>query len=119
MTTRLQTSARKKTSGAQALIDAIKSIIRTEGVFGFYRGLASDSISTGLSNLIFFAAYSWLHDRLLLRKTAKSAKHVTGSGSAGSKASPTAALSAVEGIVVGCLVCGGGEKSTIKWTGEC
>lgn len=64
-----------------------------------YRGLPSDSISTGLSNFIYFFVYSFLYEAVSKRKASRAGKNVTG----GAKASPTAALSALEGIVVGCL----------------
>lgn len=85
VTTRMQTA-----KGNTTLITSLRKMLNEGGIRSFYRGLASDSLSTGISQFIYFFCYSFLHKLVLKQKARR----------AGGK---SAALSAVEGILVGCL----------------
>lgn len=65
--------------------------MKEEGAAAFFRGILPDSLSTALSNFLYFFSYSFLHKFLLERKARRnpSAKPLL--------------LSAVEELLVGCL----------------
>lgn len=103
LTTRLQTSnkgARRPARGGYSSISAaLKTIYRTEGLAAFYSGLGPDSLSTLLSQFIYFLFYSALRDRFQARKALKT---TSAPGSKGKSARPPV-LSAVEELAIGCL----------------
>lgn len=92
VTTRMQTS-----KGRSNLVSAFKRMVREEGISSFYKGLGSDTLSTAISQFVFFYAYSLLHKGFLRHKTRTAAR-----ATVGDKASPPI-LSALEGLLVGCL----------------
>lgn len=100
LTTRLQTSnkgSRRTTKGGYSSISAaLKTIYRTEGLAAFYSGLGPDSLSTLLSQFLYFLFYSALRDRFQARKALKT------TSTPGSKGKPPV-LSAVEELAIGCL----------------
>ncbi|KAK4055203.1 hypothetical protein OIV83_000483 [Microbotryomycetes sp. JL201] len=109
VTTRMQTAARgrpnKQTAkrginanGYDSVLRAIKTISSTEGWRSFYNGLGSDSLSTGISNFLYFYVYSFLHSRLVTHKERKFGPTTTKDGK---KLPP--ALTALEGLLVGML----------------
>ncbi|KAI5475360.1 hypothetical protein MNV49_001591 [Pseudohyphozyma bogoriensis] len=102
LSTRLQTRATSKRSGRAptTFIETIKKILREEGVGSFYLGLGTDSLSTGLSNFIYFYAYSLLRTLLINRKLRRHPPPPA-SKEKGSIAPPV--LSAIEEILIGCL----------------
>lgn len=89
VTTRMQTS-----KGRSTLLSSFQRILRDEGISSFYKGIATDTLSTGISQFVFFYAYSLLHKGLL--------RHKSRTAAVGDKASPPI-LSALEGLLVGCL----------------
>lgn len=91
VTTRMQTS-----KGRSNLVTAFKRMLREEGITSFYKGLGSDTLSTAISQFVFFYAYSLLHNGFLRHKTRRAAR-----ATEGDKASPV--LSTLEGLLVGCL----------------
>ncbi|KAM0755612.1 mitochondrial carrier [Meredithblackwellia eburnea MCA 4105] len=70
VTTRMQTTAKSsaKKSKKNNLPNTFTTMLKNEGPATFYRGLASDSISTALSNFIYFAVYSFLRNTLINRR---------------------------------------------------
>ncbi|KAK4057570.1 hypothetical protein OIO90_001215 [Microbotryomycetes sp. JL221] len=109
VTTRMQTATRSKinkstgkrgpaTHGYDTVLKAIRTILRTEGWQSFYLGLGSDSLSTAISNFLYFYTYSFLHSRLAHHKQRKLGPVKTKEG----KTLPPA-LTALEGLVVGML----------------
>ncbi|KPV78430.1 uncharacterized protein RHOBADRAFT_40977 [Rhodotorula graminis WP1] len=103
LTTRLQTSnkgSRRPAKGGYSSISAaLKTIYRTEGLAAFYSGLGPDSLSTLLSQFLYFLFYSALRDRFQARKALKTSSTP---GSKGKSAKPPV-LSAVEELAIGCL----------------
>jgi len=89
VTTRMQTS-----KGRSNLVSAFKRIVREEGVSSFYKGLGSDTLSTAISQFVFFYVYSLLHKVFLRHKTRSTARAAVGGQTT---------LSALEGLLVGCL----------------
>lgn len=66
ITSRLQTAGRKGKYGTP--LGAARKIVEEEGVSGLYSGIASDTLSTLLSNFLYFYAYQALHTVLSNRK---------------------------------------------------
>ncbi|SCV68518.1 BQ2448_639 [Microbotryum intermedium] len=99
LVTRLQTAKRGKGSAQQysSLLSALKSIVRREGWTSLYAGLASDSISTALSNFLYYFSHAFLHAK------AEAYKLKSAVSSPSSKKSKAPILSAFEEIFVGCL----------------
>ncbi|SGY34076.1 BQ5605_C002g01586 [Microbotryum silenes-dioicae] len=98
LVTRLQTAKRGKGSAQQyTLLSALKSIVRREGWTSLYAGLASDSISTALSNFLYYFSHAFLHAK------AEAYKLKSTVPSSPSKKSKAPILSAFEEIFVGCL----------------
>ncbi|SCZ90495.1 BZ3500_MvSof-1268-A1-R1_Chr1-3g02024 [Microbotryum saponariae] len=79
------------------LLSALKSIVRREGWTSLYAGLASDSISTALSNFLYYFSHAFLHAK------AEAYKLKSAVPSSSSKKSKAPILSAFEEIFVGCL----------------
>ncbi|GAA5994927.1 uncharacterized protein JCM10292_004435 [Rhodotorula paludigena] len=109
LTTRLQASnrsARRRpprgsaspSGGYNSLLSALRTIYRTEGLAAFYSGLGPDSLSTLLSQFLYFFAFSTLRDRFQARKLRRQ-----GVEPAAKKVSSAPILSAVEELAVGCL----------------
>lgn len=109
LTTRLQTSKRsaKKAGSASrggsynSLSAAVRTIYRHEGLSAFYSGLGPDSLSTALSQFLYFLAYSALRDRFQARKQ-RQQPATTGAGK-DKKSSGLPLLSAFEELAIGCL----------------
>ncbi|KAK4332402.1 Peroxisomal adenine nucleotide transporter 1 [Rhodotorula toruloides] len=109
LTTRLQTSKRsaKKAGSASragsynSLSAAVQTIYRHEGLSAFYSGLGPDSLSTALSQFLYFLAYSALRDRFQARKARQHPP--TAAGKDGKKSSGPPLLSALEELAIGCL----------------
>ncbi|GAA6047324.1 hypothetical protein JCM3770_001887 [Rhodotorula araucariae] len=105
LTTRIQASnksaRRSPNGGYNSLVAAIRTIYRTEGLAAFYSGLWPDSLSTLLSQFLYFFAYSALRDRFQARKAAR-APPVPAKAKGKSKGAPPV-LSAVEELVIGCV----------------
>ncbi|BGP12778.1 hypothetical protein JCM10213_007292 [Rhodosporidiobolus nylandii] len=114
ITSRLQTSSRSARSrtppssgrqgGYSSLSSAVRTILAQGGWKAFYAGLAPDSVSTLLSQGVYFFLYAALHRRLLARKLRQGtgAKVATGAGAKGERPAPPL-LSALEELAVGCL----------------
>ncbi|KAM0793476.1 hypothetical protein ACM66B_000918 [Microbotryomycetes sp. NB124-2] len=109
VTTRMQTATRGKVNkqtgkrganmhGYDTVLRAIKTIASTEGWKSFYNGIGSDSLSTGISNFLYFYVYSFLHSKLVSHKERKLGPTTTKDGK---KLPP--ALTALEGLLVGML----------------
>ncbi|GAA5980271.1 hypothetical protein JCM11641_005525 [Rhodosporidiobolus odoratus] len=124
LTSRLQTSSRSarsrsaqsssgssknsKQGGYSSLSTAIRTIVSREGWQAFYAGLGPDSLSTLVSQFVYFFLYSALRDRLQARKLRRGVgvKVAASPVNAGGKGKPPAPplLSALEELAVGCLV---------------
>ena len=87
VTTRMQTS-----KGNVTLLASLKRMVNEGGIGSFYRGLGSDSLSTGISQFVYFYCYTFLH-RLVTKQKVRRATR-------GGKGAET--LSALEGLLVGC-----------------
>ncbi|GAA5994102.1 hypothetical protein JCM5350_008094 [Sporobolomyces pararoseus] len=120
LTTRLQASNRRRrpapvstakvppSKSSTTLVEAIRSLYKSGGWRAFYSGLGPDSLSTAISQFLYFFVYSFLRDRLLARKLRTAPQGVkmakAGEGKArGKKAAPAPLLTAVEELLVGCL----------------
>ena len=120
LTTRLQASNRRRrpapvstakvppSKSSTTLAEAIRSLYKSGGWRAFYSGLGPDSLSTAISQFLYFFVYSFLRDRLLERKLRPAPQGVkmarVGEGKArGKKAAPAPLLTAVEELLVGCL----------------
>ncbi|GAA6059079.1 hypothetical protein JCM10212_002050 [Sporobolomyces blumeae] len=125
LTTRLQASNRRRrpasvsttaapsSSSAQpykhrsstSLVEAIRSLYGSGGWKAFYNGLGPDSLSTALSQFLYFFVYSFLRDRLLARKRGgkRSAGQAMTSRTGNAKSAPPPLLSALEELAVGCI----------------
>jgi len=120
LTTRLQASNRRRrpapVSTAKAppsksnttLVEAIRSLYNSGGWRAFYSGLGPDSLSTAISQFLYFFVYSFLRDYLLAKKlrTAPQGVKLGKVGEAkgqGKKAAPAPLLTAVEELLVGCF----------------
>ncbi|GAA6032750.1 hypothetical protein JCM8097_000773 [Rhodosporidiobolus ruineniae] len=133
ITSRLQTSSRsarqrtspspardKRKGGYASPLAAIKTIAAQEGWSGLYAGLGPDSLSTLLSQFLYFFVYSALREGLMRRKLRRGeGVKVASSSSAGGKEGKRPApplLSAVEELAIGCLagVCAKGVVSPLS-----
>lgn len=85
-----KTKVARRKSSSTTLADAIESLWHSGGA---YSGLASDSLSTAISQFLYFFAYSFLRDRLVARKL----------GTRDSKKPKPVLLTAVEELLVGCV----------------
>ncbi|GAA5922983.1 uncharacterized protein JCM15063_003489 [Sporobolomyces koalae] len=117
LTTRLQASNRRRrpapvstakippSRSATSLVDAIRTLYNSGGWKAFYSGLGPDSLSTAISQFLYFFVYSFLRDRLLVRKTASMARASQTGATSGSRKQKQAVplLTAVEELLVGCL----------------
>ncbi|GAA95121.1 uncharacterized protein L969DRAFT_89327 [Mixia osmundae IAM 14324] len=83
-------AAHRRGDDYSTLVGAVRTIYAKEGATSFYRGVTSDTVSTCMSNFLFYLAHSFLRTRLLLRKEAR-----VGSSKTGVK------LSAPEEIAIG------------------
>lgn len=102
VTTRLQASRKRTSKGGYSSIPAaISTIFRTEGLAAFYSGLGPDSLSTLLSQFLYFFVYSALRDRFQARKASRAPPTAVGQGKA--KGAKPPVLSAVEELAIGCL----------------
>ncbi|GAA6022707.1 hypothetical protein JCM11491_003739 [Sporobolomyces phaffii] len=103
LTTRLQASNRRRRTTAKAnsatpLVDAVRSLWASGGWTAFYSGLGPDSLSTALSQFLYFFVYSFLRDRLVAARR----RPPVASSPARAK-NPTVLLTAVEELLVGCV----------------
>ncbi|GAA5887512.1 hypothetical protein JCM6882_001436 [Rhodosporidiobolus microsporus] len=123
LTSRLQTSSRsarrrsaphpkKREGGYSSLLAAVRTVWTQEGWRAFYAGLGPDSLSTLISQFLYFFLYSALRNGLMERRLRKgvgvqvaSSPSSSGSGAAKGEAKRPAPplLSAVEELAVGCL----------------
>ncbi|GAA5887723.1 hypothetical protein JCM5296_004470 [Sporobolomyces johnsonii] len=110
ITTRLQASNRRRPAANLApptsVVHTIRTLYRTGGWTAFYSGIGPDSLSTALSQFLYFWCYSFLRDRLQARKLRQGAgvKIAAGGGDGGKGKRPAPPLlSAVEELAVGCL----------------
>ncbi|GAA5870324.1 hypothetical protein JCM16303_001964 [Sporobolomyces ruberrimus] len=118
LTTRLQASNRRRRPAPVStskvppsktnttLVEAIRSLWNSGGWKAFYSGLGPDSLSTAISQFLYFFVFSFLRARLLARKL-RSAPNGTklakiGEGK-GKKAAAAPLLTAVEELLVGCV----------------
>ncbi|GAA5949084.1 hypothetical protein JCM21900_004853 [Sporobolomyces salmonicolor] len=111
ITTRLQASNRRRPAANLApqpsVSHTIRTLYRSGGWTAFYSGIGPDSLSTALSQFLYFWCYSFLRDRLQARKLrqgagTKVAAAGGGDGGKGKRPAPPL-LSAVEELAVGCL----------------
>ncbi|BGP36758.1 hypothetical protein JCM10450v2_000650 [Rhodotorula kratochvilovae] len=106
LTTRIQASnnsaRRPSQAGYNSLLAAVRTIYRTEGLAAFYSGLGPDSLSTLLSQFLYFFAYSALRDRFQARKAAR-APPIQAKGKGKGKSAAPPVLSAVEELAIGCV----------------
>lgn len=99
---RPRSSKRQRPPGPYSTLPrAIKTILNTEGLLAFYRGLAPDTLSTLLSNLLFYYFYS-LFSRLALRRKRLQAKAAGGGSTTGGKGSAPPPLGALQELFIGC-----------------
>lgn len=89
----VDTTSCTASKGYNSLLSGLQTIVKEEGWSGLYRGLGSDSLSTGLSNFIYFYTYSFLIARLTTRKLRRAPP--------AAKGAPV--LSALEELAIGCL----------------
>lgn len=83
--------------GYDSFLGAIRTIFSQEGLAGFYSGLSVDSLSTLLSQFIYFFAYTALRNRLQLRKQRLATNPQSGKKAAANLLSP------LEELGIGCL----------------
>ncbi|GAA5908315.1 uncharacterized protein JCM6883_004344 [Sporobolomyces salmoneus] len=119
LTTRLQASNRRRrpapvstakvppSKSSTTLVEAIRSLWNSGGWSAFYAGLGPDSLSTAISQFLYFFCYSFLRDRLLAKKLkagspGKSTLGKVAEGK-GNKGAPPPLLTAVEELLIGCV----------------
>lgn len=66
VTSRLQVVTKRR-KGYGSVLEALRTVLREEGWSSLYRGLGADSLSTFISNGVYFYAWSLLHKVLLIR----------------------------------------------------
>ncbi|KAK4704178.1 hypothetical protein P7C70_g2034, partial [Phenoliferia sp. Uapishka_3] len=104
ITTRIQTASRpksRKRNSKDSLVSAGRALYETEGWTGFFRGIGADTVSTAISNFLYFYVYSFLRNTLIARRLKLNPPPSFNN----SKTKPSAipVLSAVEEIVIGML----------------
>lgn len=106
MTARIQTKTpqAKRQAGVPAKVDAyadlptsLRTIYRSGGAGAFYAGVSSDTLSTALSNFLYFYIYSALHKLSIYYKTK------TRRSGAGAAVQGATKFSALEELVIGAL----------------
>ncbi|GAA5850063.1 hypothetical protein JCM8547_001000 [Rhodosporidiobolus lusitaniae] len=113
LVSRLQTSSsssrRPSSSGGYSSIaKAVRTILEQSGVKGFYAGLGPDSLSTLISQFVYFFFFSALRERFVQRQLRggqgeKVALSSSSSSSSSSSRPPPPVLSAIEELAIGCL----------------
>ncbi|KAI0733745.1 mitochondrial carrier [Fomitopsis betulina] len=71
--TRVQTTRHPHLRNSKGPLCILKHVLRTEGLFGLYDGLLTDTASTFLSNFLYFYFYSVLHALVTRRRAMRHA----------------------------------------------